>query len=702
MRKQIIKKITVYILILSLALITTGCASPKSVQTSKGLTAKDLIEPVAAHDTYVKAFYGDIMNVDVLNGRVSPDVKYLSFDKSVTFGEYCADRGDKVKKGDVLARSYTAGTEGMLKDLKKQLQDLKDKFNYDNSTKEYQLSILKDQLSMIDKSKNRDEYVSKQAEIDKSQLLISQSNDLEKLEENHLKDQISDLTGSNAVYEVKAPYDGYIVSLMNVKQGDIISTAGKVIGFADTTKAVVQTNFIEPSVASQYVRMFMMINGKEYKIKYTPYSDTDYKSITAAGDTPIGNFSFTNNTNDTLIGSFATVVLVREEKKHVLCIPNESINQDNSGQYIFKIENNKKVRYDIKTGISDGVYTEILDGVKEGDNVFTWDNNKDATFSKDAVKKGDFSKEYKTGGEKVWLNEKPITLDTEGTNVVFNSFAVRERNKIKAGQTIAYVVSSADDVTLVEKKFELNALKKKISGIDVSYNASMRLKKNELNNLKSTFERNIKNTEIKLLKLDYDYQKSELDKQRQILEQEVSKISAMSKVSKIVAKEDCVITGLGHLSKGDIIQPTTIIAKTAKINDFYIAITDDQCPLNYGQKVKVVDDSKSKTDGMVITTWNDSLPTQLKNPGVLIKVNDFTKVNHNFMTTIAQTNIAKNVIMIDNSYVFTTERCSYVKYKDKDGKIVRKVFIPGGSDEKYCWAVTDIPEGLELMKNTEK
>ena len=578
---------------------------------------------------------------------------------------------------------------------------MKDKHSYEQTSKGYQLSVLKYQLQSINKKSMKEQYISKKSEIERIELSITQSADMEKIEEEHLNQQIADLSNNNTAYTIKAPFDGEIVSLLDIRQGDQVSTAANVVALADNSRSIIQTKYIEENVLSQYLRIFAFINGKEYEIKYSPYNNTEYKNLIAAGEIPVGNFEFKDPGNEGLIGSYAAIVLYKEDHKHVLCVPNASINTDSVGNYIFKIENEKRVRYDVKIGITDGLYTEIISGVKEGDNVYSRDNNVSNEFSDQAVVKTDFSKEFQQDGEKVWMNEKVFTFDTQGTNFVFNSYAVKENEVVKAGQAIAYVIPTKDEVTLVENQFELNALKKKIENLEEVFNKNLNLMTDEKRKLTSDNEKQIKSSQINQLKLDYQYQKSELYKQQTDLELIIEKLSAMAKVSKIVAKEDCIITKLGQLTKGDQIQPNSIIVKTANINDFYIAVDDTEGLLTYKQKVSI-DDGKKKTTGTVVTTWKASLPLSLQNQKALIRVADTNSIEHELVNVITKASVMNQVYLLDRSYIYINESNSYVKGKDKDGNIVSKVFIPGGYNDQYCWAVSGLLDNLKLMKNTDK
>ncbi len=57
------------------------------------------------------------------------------------------------------------------------------------------------------------------------------------------------------------------------------------------------------------------------------------------------------------------------EKNNVLLVPNSSLKYENGRQYVYKIQNGNPIKTYVKTGIIGENYTEILDGLKEGDKI---------------------------------------------------------------------------------------------------------------------------------------------------------------------------------------------------------------------------------------------------------------------------------------------------------------------------------------------
>ncbi len=69
-------------------------------------------------------------------------------------------------------------------------------------------------------------------------------------------------------------------------------------------------------------------------------------------------------------GYSATAEIIIKEKKNVLMLPERLVNFEEDGAYV-EIKNSKGnvIKKKVKTGLSDGLNVEIVDGLKEGDEV---------------------------------------------------------------------------------------------------------------------------------------------------------------------------------------------------------------------------------------------------------------------------------------------------------------------------------------------
>ncbi len=65
----------------------------------------------------------------------------------------------------------------------------------------------------------------------------------------------------------------------------------------------------------------------------------------------------------------AHVTIILEERQGVLTVPTAAIHRDRGERYVNVLEENEHVRRTVSVGWRDGTYTEILDGLQEGDVV---------------------------------------------------------------------------------------------------------------------------------------------------------------------------------------------------------------------------------------------------------------------------------------------------------------------------------------------
>lgn len=64
-----------------------------------------------------------------------------------------------------------------------------------------------------------------------------------------------------------------------------------------------------------------------------------------------------------------TVNIELERRDDVLAIPNRAVRRDRNGTYAFVMESGQRVRRDIRIGYRDRDYSEVLDGLNEGDRI---------------------------------------------------------------------------------------------------------------------------------------------------------------------------------------------------------------------------------------------------------------------------------------------------------------------------------------------
>jgi len=69
-------------------------------------------------------------------------------------------------------------------------------------------------------------------------------------------------------------------------------------------------------------------------------------------------------------GDFILVCMVKDYHEQVLSIPNSAVYKDSSGTYVYLMQDGIRVRQNVTTGYKNNVYTEIVEGLEEGDQVY--------------------------------------------------------------------------------------------------------------------------------------------------------------------------------------------------------------------------------------------------------------------------------------------------------------------------------------------
>jgi RND family efflux transporter MFP subunit len=174
--------------------------------------------------------------------------------------------------------------------------------------------------------------------------------------------------------------DGTAVTV-NVKEGDRVSPAA---ALPTTPIYIIDTNTIEVTAQIDEIDITGVKLGQAVIINLDSAPDTKYagtvKSIsmvpvTNAQNSGVVVYEVKVGFNspppfEVKLGMSSTVDIVTTEHRGVLMVSNRAIQEDSKGNPAVGVLVNKKVEMrPIKTGISDGINTEVISGLNEGDTV---------------------------------------------------------------------------------------------------------------------------------------------------------------------------------------------------------------------------------------------------------------------------------------------------------------------------------------------
>lgn len=183
---------------------------------------------------------------------------------------------------------------------------------------------------------------------------------------------------------LKSGISGTVV-LVNVKVGDKVTGVGS--NSKDTSEArsaaavaIVDTTNLQVKLQISEAEITELKLGQKAQITFSTIPGLIYEGSVSSIDmlgTQQNNVFFYNvivtfkkENNDVKIGMIGDINIILEEKANTLIIPTNALKFDENGEYVeVQVGEGKFEKRQVKTGISNEIEMEILEGVKEGDIV---------------------------------------------------------------------------------------------------------------------------------------------------------------------------------------------------------------------------------------------------------------------------------------------------------------------------------------------
>jgi len=351
---------------------------------------------------------GDLGETISIIGEVVPKNEMeVSFKTTGTVEAVNINEGDVAKKGDVIATLKNEDLEIALKNYEKDLINTKDriaqeiKIAQDAVDQADQAShntwILKQKKSQLyDQQKPPKGATGEEKLADKYQDSVNKQSDEMTLEQAHYtywnavnnlntikinsKVEIENL--KRAVSEAKrkledliltSPIDGTITYL-GIKVGqEIEAQTTTQVTITDLSKFHIEADIDEIDIGK-------LKEGQKATVVLDAYPDEELIGsiyyISQIGDESTGAVTYEikfdieddKGLNIRTLMS-ATIDIEIEGRKNVLILPNSAITEKDEKKFVTQVIGEERKEVEIETGYSDGVNTEILSGLKEGDKV---------------------------------------------------------------------------------------------------------------------------------------------------------------------------------------------------------------------------------------------------------------------------------------------------------------------------------------------
>jgi HlyD family secretion protein len=349
---------------------------------------------------------GDLAKSVVATGKVTPITKVEVKSKaSGIVKKLLVDYGDRVKKGQLLAQLDKEEIQAQVDQARAALEAAE--ANLSSSRADYDRAKVDAEgpdVPLLKRAYDRAGGMAKEGVVSTSALEDAQKNyELALNKQNVAKAQVTVLKAKIAQAEaqvaqdratlkqleeqlsytdIESPIDGVVLS-RDVEMGDAVSSilvlgssATLVMTLGDTSQVYVKGKVDESDIGKVYL-------GQPARIKVESFKDKTFNGVVTK-ISPMGvekdnvttfevRVSINNPGGELKAEMTANAEIILEEHKNVLQIPEGAILYDKDKKASVEIPDSKakdgKKKMALNIGISNGAKTEVLSGLKEGDEV---------------------------------------------------------------------------------------------------------------------------------------------------------------------------------------------------------------------------------------------------------------------------------------------------------------------------------------------
>ncbi len=723
------RKQGICLLLSTLLLFSMSGCGQQQVQEAAGKNI-ELLEPVNVVESTEKAAYRNIYNYKVYSANVMPQIQEYAYDEAMEIESCKAFWGETVKKGATLMSSSTKKIDEQIEDKEEFIADMEESMAEAEATleenlaepreEEKRLENILDNLTKqkpaekIPASELKDEagnavsdgdsvagevtnpaYEAWQREytmwegkfrvhahnIDMQEESMRQRKALYELDHAYQLELLKELKESRKGNLLTSSIEGEVVAMSLQNYGTYKAEAEEpIIAVGDIETKILKTEFINKTNIASAADIYAMIDGVRYEVEYQPMDSDEYAKLTAAGKKVYSTFVLKGDCSQLEMGDFAVITLFTDKKENVLSVPKDALRKDETGYFVYVAKDGENIATPVKTGITDGVYTEILSGIAEGDAVLV---EKSIIHGGDSstVSYGNFGTEFEGRGMMYYSEADTVRNPIEYGTVYFGEFQVAQYEHVEKGDVLATLRVVEDDIALQRNRVKLQRAQERLA------------------DLKADGEE--KNEDAIAAKQE------EIDDITELLEE----MEQDGKTTKIVASRSGIVVGLADYETETILFKDSYIADIADEGNCYIVLENTNQLLNYGNEVSITytnNAGEQKTSqGVVANAANIGLSEALQSEISFIllpqeSIADMSIINSdgdewwNRYRYQIQADIRQmdNVLVVPKKAVTEISGKTYVNVVDEEGNVKACSVVAGGYDTSHYWIIEGLSEGM--------
>jgi len=670
------------ILPLACALILlTGCGAAGTEGNGREIVLND---PVTVAVNSEKAQVRTIRDAKIYTGFVFPETEEYGFGDAANVSGTFVYPGDEVKEGDILVTSDISSMQANIDKTVKKFEEYTEEYENYLAAQNTVLAELQQKISSgVSATENRILSYKKEA-LERE---MEEKKRLYELDYEYGQTYIEQMKAAMTSNSVSAGMDGTVVAVGGVRTdrnhfGPYLASynAGwgdAVVAVADIGKLHIKCNYLAKNVINKAQEIYALINGQRIEVEYVPMSTDEYDELKDLNGNVYTTFNFVDVPADVKVGDFVCIILVNDINEKVVSVSSSCLRKDENGQYVYVLKDGKSVYTPVKTGMKDSMYTAILSGLSEGDEVLGASKTEYGTQTVTA-EKGDFKTVFTGEGTILYPKKTSVVSTIEHGKVSFEGAKVSMFQTVKKGDILASVRVEIDEAEFQKQKTQLERLEQRFADFVAA------------------------GTEGK--DIEFAQREKELQEQREL----VDKMTKDSVTTQILAPVDGIVISLNQYFQNGRLTYGTEVAQIADASCCFIMAENSNQQLTLGTdvtiKYKTAQNKDAEIIGEVVSMIEMGVSRPLSSDYAFVKIEeeDIADLAGGIMHSWGQCEISadiremKNVIVIPKKAVTELNGTSYVNVVNADGSITTQSILAGGYNNENYWVAAGLTEGMEL------
>ena len=712
MKRRMIYIKRICCLLFGAVLAFSGCGKNTGAGAEEAI---ELLDPVSVSTGSTTVERRNIYDYKVYSAICCPPVEECESTSDFRFKSYDKVPGEYVEVGDVLLSGDTADIDDQIDNAKEGIEQLKESHGENIDKLEQTLSDARkncdeiqktlDELTENEPDKDTAEHDDWQIRYDQAQANISyaelskerieeqikESKELYELDLGRANERLEELYASRKKSGLVSDVEGTELAIRlndrgNYKtgyyRGEWIGKNTVITAIGDTDKKELRCDYISPGTITAAEDVFAIVNGERVEVEYHALSTDEYNRQMEQNGSVYGRFEMLSGSESIEQGDFAVVVILASSRRDVLTIPQDAVFYSGSDACVYVYDGSSYTQKQVRLGLSDGYFTEVLSGLNEGDQIKS-EYKLSGGANTAVLERGRISSKFDATGYIFYASATPVKNPVEHGTVYFDEICVSVNEQVEEGQVLAKVHVESDSVETGRTEREIRRLRERITYLK---------SKGEEEN-----------------KYWIDSANKELTKKQEYL----NELVADANVTEIKAPGAGMITSVSGRESGELLNYGEELVSIANGQSCFIMVEDGDGKLSYGNSVTVSykdDLGNTKTaEGMVETANPMSLSKNLKTGYALVQlpaetvaeIEGSTRNSEGWwsvtrVSVSAELRNMENVLLVPKAAVKQQKNGTYVTVTDKEGHIKEQSFVAGGSDATYYWVVSGLEEGMSI------